>query len=262
MQQRTEAAREIARSGGRLALEYFKRLSSLTIEDKGPQDFVTEADKSVEAQIRALITSAFPEDGIVGEEEASKPSTSGVTWVIDPIDGTANFIAGIPQWCVILAVVKDDRTEVGMTYDAVHDELFSATRGQGATLNGTAIACSADGRMDRGSIGTGFSNRTAPAASLQVMAGIMADGGRFFRNASGGLSLAYVAAGRLVGYIEQHMHAWDCLAGQLLIEEAGGCIEQQNATQMMSRGGRVIAGSEAVFERLQSIANDAYGPQE
>lgn len=262
MQQRTEAAEEIARSGGQLALDYFKRLPSLTIEDKGPQDFVTEADKSVEAHIRGLIAAAFPDDGIVGEEDAPKPSGSGVTWVIDPIDGTANFISGIPQWCVILAVVQDDQIQIGVTYDAVHDELFSATRGQGATLNGSAMMCSQTGRMDRGSVGTGFSNRTSPEASLQVMGDILADGGRFFRNASGGLSLAYVAAGRLVGYIEQHMHAWDCLAGQLLIEEAGGRIEQQSATQVIDRGGRVVAGSAGVFDRLQRIADNAYGPED
>lgn len=260
MQQRTKIAEEIARLGGQLALEYSNRLSSLTIEDKGPQDFVTEADKSVEARVRGLIAEAFPDDGIVGEEDAPKPSASGATWVIDPIDGTANFISGIPQWCVILAVVEHDQIQIGVIYDPVHDELFSATRGQGATLNGKAIACSVNGRMDRGSVGTGFSNRTEPDASLQVIRSILAEGGRFFRNASGGLSLAYVAAGRLVGYIEQHMHAWDCLAGQLLIEEAGGQIEQHSALYMIENGGRVVAGGAGAFEKLQRIADEAYGP--
>ncbi|MEP2261358.1 MAG: inositol monophosphatase family protein, partial [Paracoccaceae bacterium] len=106
MANRKDTAETIARSGGALALEYFAKLATLEIEDKGPQDFVTAADKDVETHVRALIEEAFPEDGIVGEEHAPKPSGSGYTWVIDPIDGTANFISNIPAWCVVIAVVK------------------------------------------------------------------------------------------------------------------------------------------------------------
>lgn len=124
MQYRTRSAEEIARSGGRLELDYFQRLPALTVEDKGPQDFVPKADSSVEAHIRKLIAEAFPDDGIVGEEDVPNPSATGVTWVIDPIDGTANFISGIPQWCVVLAVVQNDEIEVGVIYDAGHQELF------------------------------------------------------------------------------------------------------------------------------------------
>lgn len=259
MQDRAIAAADIAKSAGALALDYFRRLPSLVIETKGPQDFVTEADRAVETHIRDLIEEAYPDDGIVGEEHAPKQSGSGYTWVIDPIDGTANFIAKIPQWCVVLAIVFEDRTQIGVTYDAVHDELFSAARGQGATLNGAPLVCPSDGGFERGAIGIGFSNRTHPDMALDAIASVTARGGRFFRNASGALSLAYVSAGRLQGYIEQHMHPWDCLAGQLLIAEAGGCVEDQSADVMLAKGGRVVAGGAAVFDSLCIIADASFG---
>lgn len=255
---RTQSAKEIARSGGAKALEYYAQLGSLEIEDKGPQDFVTMADKGVETHIRALIETAYPDDGIVGEEHAPKPSQSGYTWVIDPIDGTANFIASIPQWCVVLAVVKDDQTQIGVTYDPIHDEMFSATRGAGAQLNDAPLICPHDTTLTRGSISTGYSSRVNPGPTLAVVTAVTQAGGVFHRNASGALSLAYVAAGRLIGYIEEHMNAWDCLAGQLLITEAGGSVEDQSAAAMIENGGRVVASSKGVFSDLQSIANAAF----
>ncbi|MEP5950147.1 MAG: inositol monophosphatase, partial [Lentilitoribacter sp.] len=132
MKDRSQTAVEIARIGGTLALEYFRRLDRLEIEDKGPQDFVSDADKAVENHIRNLINAAYPDDGIIGEEDAPKSSSSGYTWVIDPIDGTANFITGIPSWVVVIAIVYEDQTHVGVIFDPVHDEMYLATRGQGA----------------------------------------------------------------------------------------------------------------------------------
>ncbi len=258
MRDRATAAEEIARSGGHVALSYFARVAALAVEDKGPQDFVSEADRAVEAHVRDFIARSFPDDGIVGEEDDPKPSVSGFTWVIDPIDGTANFISGVPLWCVVIAVVQDDQTQIGVTYDAVHDEMFSAVNGQGAKLNGVPMLCPAEYHIGRGTVGIGFSNRTQPAAALKVIDGIVSRGGRFMRNASGALTLAYVAAGRLIGHIEEHMNAWDCLAGQLLIKEAGGCVETQSAQEMIARGGRVIAGSAGVFSTLREIGDHAY----
>ncbi|MEP5200180.1 MAG: inositol monophosphatase [Paracoccaceae bacterium] len=258
MANRKDTAETIARSGGALALEYFAKLATLEIEDKGPQDFVTAADKDVETHVRALIEEAFPEDGIVGEEHAPKPSGSGYTWVIDPIDGTANFISNIPAWCVVIAVVKDDQTQIGVTYDPIHDEMFSAEHTKGATLNGTPLVCPSDTALNRGSVSTGFSNRISSEETLAAITAIMDAGGIFHRNASGALSLAYVGAGRLIGYIELHMNAWDCLAGQLLIAEAGGSVEQQSADDMIASGGRVVASSKGVFDDLVKIANAAF----
>ncbi|MEO9649938.1 MAG: inositol monophosphatase [Roseobacter sp.] len=258
MKDRSQTAVEIARIGGTLALEYFRRLDRLEIEDKGPQDFVSDADKAVENHIRNLINAAYPDDGIIGEEDAPKSSSSGYTWVIDPIDGTANFITGIPSWVVVIAIVYEDQTHVGVIFDPVHDEMYLATRGQGAWVNKTELNCPADRTMDRGSISTGFSKRIPGPIIVSVIDKIVAQGGVFHRNASGALSLAYVAAGRLNGYIESHMNAWDCLAGQLLVEEAGGQVEQQSADQMLKSGGRVVAGSAGVFKDLQRIADEVF----
>ncbi len=255
MNDRSQAAVEIARIGGALALEYFRRLETLKIEDKGPQDFVSDADRAVEKHVRNLIGAAFPEDGVVGEEYDDKPSTSGFTWVIDPIDGTANFIAGIPAWTVVLAVVHEDRTHIGAIFDPVHEEMYLARRGEGAWLNSKPLAIAKEGSIERGSIGVGFSRRTPHDQTSALIADILARGGVFYRNASGALSLAYVSAGRLVGYIEGHMNAWDCLAGQLLVSEAGGVVEDQSAAEMLSDGGRVIVGNQDVFAVLEAMAD-------
>ncbi|NNF70724.1 MAG: inositol monophosphatase [Rhodobacteraceae bacterium] len=258
MPNRSDTAIEIAKSGGALALDYFQKLGDLVIENKGHQDFVSEADKAVELHVRALIEDAFPDDGIVGEEHAAKPSASGYTWVIDPIDGTTNFITAIPAWTVVLAIVKDRQTQIGVIYDPVHDELYQAEASKGAWLNGERLICPPDASFQRGSIGTGFSNRVSTKGVLATVTTVLAEGGVFHRNASGALSLAYVAAGRLIGYLEEHMNAWDCLAGQLLIAEAGGSIEPQDADEMIAHGGRVVAGSAGIFGDLVRIADASY----
>ena len=255
---RYDAALRIARSGGAMALDYFRKLGTLKVENKGHQDFVTIADQNVETHVRDLIAEAFPGDGIVGEEHAPKPSGTGFTWVIDPIDGTTNFINAIPQWCVIITVVEGNDAVIGVTYDPVHDEMYAARRGHGATLNDAPLICPADTAVTSGTIATGMNNRITAEGAVRVVSGIIAEGGVFHRNASGGLSLAYVAAGRLLGYVEQHMNAWDCLAGHLLISEAGGQVENWDAKEVIVNGTEVVAGSRGVYDRLQMIARDGF----
>lgn len=258
MSERAEAAQKIALDAGALAVSFFEQVGSLEIESKGHQDFVSEADKKVELNIRAAIEKEFPEDGIVGEEHAAKASASGYVWVLDPIDGTTNFISAIPAWTVVISLVHRDETVVGVTYDPIHNEMFLAIKGEGAWLNGEPLICPADTSLSRGSLGTGFSNRIDPDGVRRLIDEILKANGVFHRNASGALSLAYVAAGRLLGYAEEHMNAWDCLAGQLLIAEAGGRIEQQSANDMIANGGRVVAASAGVFDELVQIADRAY----
>lgn len=259
MEDRRAVAEEIARSAGGLALDYFRRLDTLAVEEKGAQDFVTVADRAVEDHIRELITAKFPEDGIVGEERAPKQSDSGYTWIIDPIDGTANFINAIPIWAVVLAVVAEDRTQIGITYDPVHDEMFAATRGNGAILNGAPLINPRDTALSRGTVAVGMSTRSDREKALRLFRMIFEAEGLIVRNGSGAVSLAHVAAGRYLGYAEQHMNAWDCLAGQLLISEAGGVVEAQSADRMVAQGGRVVAGSVGVFQDLVKMADAAFG---
>ena len=256
---RLEFAKTLAREAGEKALGYFRSLGDLVVEKKGAQDLVSNADRDVETFIRAQLAEAFGEDGIVGEEHDNVASTSGYTWVIDPIDGTTNFLTSIPSWCVAIAVVKDDRTQIGVVYEPCHDELFWCARGTGAFMNDTAISVARTAGPHEGSTGVGMNGRTAASLIMYFMEALAAKGGIFYRNGSGALMLSYVAAGRLIGYAEPHMNAWDCLAGQLLIEEAGGRVETQSADAMLAHGGRVVAGSPDVFDTYVAMANEAFG---
>jgi len=249
-------AKHITIDAGKLAMEYYRRLDTLPVEAKGHQDFVTEADREVELFIRRALEDALPDDGIVGEEHAPKPSASGFTWVIDPIDGTANFIKSIPLWTVVLAGVSDDRVQIGVIHEPVQGETFAALRGHGAELSGKPMRCP-NRTLHEGAVGIGYSSRMGPAPITASITRILEEGGVFLRLASGAISLAYLAAGRLVGYLEGHMNAWDCLAGQLIVEEAGGRVEVQSADAMIADGGRVVAGTPATFDTIVQIANEA-----
>ena len=254
---KSKISQEIMTEASTLALEHFDNISSLQIEQKSHQDFVSQADKEVEAFIREKLDLHFPDDGIVGEEDKRKPSKSGFTWVIDPIDGTANFIKGIPAWVVVLAGVYEDKVAIGIIFDACHNEMFSAIVNQGAFLNGKRIPPLGEGLLKEGSVGVGFSNCASTKWTISIISQILDEGGVFQRNASGALSLAYVATGRLLGYVEEYMNAWDCLAGQLLVAEAGGVIELQSANAMIENGGEVIVGVPGIFEKLLEISRKA-----
>jgi len=256
---RADLAVNICHEAGRMAVGFFANIGALHVEHKGAQDFVSEADREVELLVRRRLAEAFPEDGIVGEEHAPVQGTSGYTWVIDPIDGTTNFIHGIPAWTVVLACVQGGKTRIGVIHDPVHGETYLASAGQGATLNGDRLDLSDSKPMTEGTVGVGYSNRVSTAGILRAVPELVAQGAMFHRNASGALSLAYVSAGRLLGYVEEHMNAWDCLAGQLLVAEAGGDVEDQNADDMIENGGRVVVGAPTVFETLVEISDRAFG---
>lgn len=258
---KTEKAVEICKAAGEMAVDYFNKRSELVVDKKGAQDWVSQADKNVEILIRERLAKAFPEDGIVGEEHAPTAGSSGFVWVIDPIDGTTNFVNGLPAWTIVLAGVSEGRTEIGVIHDPIHGETFVARRGHGATLNGAPMHVASHVPMASGTVSVGYSNRVAPRSILPVVEAIIDQGAMFHRNASGALSLAYVAAGRLLGYVEEHMNAWDCLAGQLLIEEAGGMVEPQDANDMIARGGRVVVGTAQVFDTLKGIADAAWSKE-
>ncbi len=255
---RLSAAKSIAREAGAMALDFFRDISALDIKSKGAQDMVSNADLEVETFVRARIADQFPDDGIVGEEHENVASQSGWTWVIDPIDGTANFVRGIPQWCVILACVHQDKTRIGVIFEPSTQEMFWGSEGEGAFVNDTKLAVARTEGLHDGSVGIGMNGRVETHMAAAVIAILSEKGGIFFRNASGGLMLAYVAAGRLIGYSEPHMNAWDCLAGQLLIAEAGGRVEVQSATDMLEHGGRVVAGSPDIFDELLAMSEVAY----
>lgn len=250
---RLQFARNLAREAGDRALAHFREIGSLVIEPKGVQDMVSNADREVERLVRDRIGEAFPDDGIIGEEYDPVSGTSGFVWVIDPIDGTANFVRGIPAWTVVLACVRGGVTEIGVIHEPCNDEMFWAARGAGAHLNDDPIRIAETSGINDGSVGVGMNNRTPTGMVVRFIEELLANGGIFYRNASGALMLAYVAAGRLIGYVEPHMNAWDCLAGQLLTAEAGGKVEPQDMGTMLTTGGRVIASAPAVYDALYEM---------
>jgi len=255
---RLDFAKKLTRKAGEKAVVYFESIGDLIVQQKGAQDLVSNADLEVEVFIRKHISESYPNDGIVGEEHANVEGISGYTWVIDPIDGTANFLTAIPSWCVVLACVHDDQTKLGVVYEPSHNEMFWGAMGAGAFLNDKPMKVSPSTNLNVGSTGVGMNGRTATNLTVSYIETLVDRGGVFYRNASGALMLSYVAAGRLIGYAEPHMNAWDCLAGQLLIAEAGGCVENQSANDMLINGGRVVASCPGVFEEMVKIANEAY----
>lgn len=259
---RLEFAVSLAEKAGKLGMEYFRKLDTLTVTQKGHQDLVSEADRNVETLIRQQLAEVYPEDGILGEEHGMEEGSSGFTWVTDPIDGTANFVTGIPQWCVIIACVCQGQVIVGVIHDPVSGETFKASAGHGAFLNDKPIRISESRSLSSGSVGVGFNGRTAITDAVNVVGALVSKGGVFFRNASGGLMLAYAASGRLIGYVESHMNAWDCLAGMLIAKEAGGMVMEQDIDHVVYHGARVVVGAPGVFNELMEIAESSFSPLE
>ena len=260
--QRHDAAIEIARLAGAMALRYFRQLPNLQVESKGPGDFVSEADRKVEQLVRAEIGNRFPEDGIVGEEFGGGRANSSFTWVIDPIDGTTNFVSGIPAWCVSIGCVRDSTTVVGVIHDPVHNEMHHCRRNRGTFLNGTATAVSTTTDLADAYLGVGFSAKFRRESTLALFERLLGDRIMFSRNGSGALSLAQVASGRHDGFIEEHQNVWDCIAGLLLVEEAGGIVLEHDAGQLLEAGGRIAVANPFVFQTVDSIAADAFGPRQ
>lgn len=258
IQARHAFARDIVAGASQTALTLFHDRDHLEIEVKGLQDWVSNADRSVEKQIRAALLDTYPDDAIVGEEHGSVDGDSGYTWVIDPIDGTTNFVNGTPGWCVVLACVQEGQTVSAVVCDPVCNETYTAVRGQGAWLNGRRLSVSSATSLSSGTLGVGHSNRVPAELSAAMLSKLLARQGLYRRGGSGALDLAYVAAGRLIGYVEPHMNAWDCLAALLLIEEAGGRIMSFDMRRMIDHGGRVVTGCVGVFEEVSAMAAEAY----
>lgn len=254
LEKRLAFACEISRRAGAFALGHFQNLSALHIQSKGVQDMATEADLDTEAMIRQALNDAYPEDNFLGEEscEDFKPKPEQGNWVVDPIDGTQPFISGIPSWCIAIAYVANGKTLVAVVYDPNQDEMYAARLGGGTTLNGVSCSATDIPSLAEGLVGIGYSNRVPPEATLEPMARLLADSGMFHRCGSGALSLAYVAAGRLAGYFEPHMNAWDSVAGLLLVSEAGGrCCDFLGDPNALEKGGEVLAAGAKLYPALE-----------
>jgi len=239
--ERLEAAAVLMREAGALARAYFQRRGELAVEFKGTQDVVSAADREVEKLVRARLGALFPGDGVIGEEEGAKGDTASV-WIVDPIDGTQNFLRGLPYWTVVLAYVRDGVCELGLTYDPVHDELFTARRGQGARRDGAAIRCREPASPAEACVALSFGFKDDWRVYVDMQGQFLSRGVDMRRLGSTALILCHIADGRLDVLYAPGNQSWDCLAGLLTVQEAGGvACDFLEANGLMGRGPAVAA---------------------
>jgi myo-inositol-1(or 4)-monophosphatase len=215
---------DLARRAGALAMAMREGIEQLDTKSS-PTDVVTAADQAVEQLLVTALTSQRPDDGLLGEEGGARAGTTGVRWVVDPIDGTVNYLYGIPQWAVSIGVEDASGSVVGVVFDPVKDELWHAVRGGGAFLNDRPLQCSSATELAQSLVGTGFGydekRRAAQAVLLPDLLPRVRD---IRRLGAGSLDLCGVAAGRLDGYFEQGLSPWDLSAGTLIAREAGAVV--------------------------------------
>lgn len=252
---RQYAVQGIIAEVGLVALDYFRRRDSLGVTMKGAQDWLTVADGAVENLLRERITALFPEDSIVGEEGGG---TAGrVAWIIDPIDGTANFARGDRNWCISVGLLVDRVPHVGVISAPALDEVFIGRRDRGAWLNGQPIRVSGNTDLARAYIEMGWSTRI-PVADFHAMVGKgFAAGASVKRSGSGALGLCHVANGRTDGYAELHINAWDVAAALVIAREAGAAMNDFFAGTGIETGNPILCCTPELAGKLETITGIA-----
>jgi myo-inositol-1(or 4)-monophosphatase len=254
MQPLLNIAIRAARRAGEVIVRGMNRVHRLDVRAKGQNDFVTEIDMQAERDIIETIHKHYPDHAVLAEESGERGENEFV-WIIDPLDGTTNFMHGFPQFAVSIAVQRRGRIEHGVVYDPLRQELFTTSRGEGAQLDGKRIRVSSHIGLDRALIGTGFPYRTNLhwidnymgmfKAVTQATAGIRRPG-------AAALDLAYVAAGRLDAFWELGLSPWDTAAGTLLITEAGGMVGTLTGGEYKQQG-HILAGTPKVYAPLMEL---------
>lgn len=246
-----------ARSAGNVITRYLGRLDTLSITSKQRNDFVSEVDHLAEQEIISVLRKAYPGHGILAEESGSQGRDEEYVWVIDPLDGTTNFLHGFPQFAVSIALKHRGRLDQGVIYDPVRQELFTASKGAGAQLNNKRIRVTGRKGLDGALLGTGFPFRQQQHldAYLNMFRALFTDTAGIRRAGSAALDLAYVAAGRLDGFWEIGLSEWDMAAGVLMIREAGGLVTDFGGGEDYLETGNVVAASPKLHHiMLQTIA--------
>ncbi len=231
------------------------QLDLLTVQSKSPNDFVTEVDRAAEQAIIEVLRDAFPGHAILAEESGESGPESEYTWIIDPLDGTTNFIHGMPQYAVSIAQTKNGVLEHAVVYDPNTNEMFTASRGAGAFLNDRRIRVSRRTRLNEALIGTGFPFRQFDHvdAYLAMFKELTQKTAGIRRPGAASLDLAYVAAGRFDGFWEMGLSPWDMAAGVLLIQEAGGLVSDLSGEANYLTSGNLVAGTPKIFGQLLPI---------
>jgi myo-inositol-1(or 4)-monophosphatase len=245
---RFHAMAGIAAELGALANRYFNDRTSLGTRMKGFQDFLTEADGAVEALFRQRIAETFPGDAVMGEETGG--ATSDRLWIIDPIDGTANFARGDRQWCVSIGFVHQGVPELGVIHAAGLGETYLAMRGHGATMNGAPITVAKTTDIRASAIEFGWSPRLPVEPYLAALKELYAAGANVKRSASGALGLAHVANGRTDGYGELHINSWDVAAGLVIASEAGARINGFCSGDWIQTGNPILVVTPSLWDAV------------
>jgi myo-inositol-1(or 4)-monophosphatase len=240
-----------ARSAGNIIVRSLDQRDTLSVSTKGRNDFVTEVDKNAEKEIIKIIRKAFPSHGILAEESGSHEGDEFL-WLIDPLDGTTNFLHGFPQFAVSIALQHKGRLEHGVIYDPLRQEIFSASRGAGAQLNERRIRVSQANGLEGSLLGTGFPFRQMDHLNnyIEILKNIIPQAAGVRRPGSAALDLAYVACGRLDGFWEFGLKPWDLAAGALIIQEAGGMLSDFEGGSDFMKTGNVVAGNAKVMKAL------------
>lgn len=262
MQPMLNIAVRAARSAGDIILRSAEKAAHLHVDAKGKNDFATEIDRLAEKEIISIIRAAYPEHSILAEESGEHAGNDFV-WIIDPLDGTTNFIHGFPQYAVSIALKHKGRIEVGVVYDPLRDELFTAKRGGGAMLNNRRIRVTGLTGMRSALIGTGFPFKIPEHldAYLAMFRAITLDSAGIRRAGSAALDLAYLAAGRLDAFWEIGLKEWDMAAGILLVKEAGGVATDFSFNDHYLTSGNVIAGSPRMHQLMYQLIEPHVTPE-
>ena len=251
-----------ARRAGKVIMRNLAQIDRLNVETKGRNDFVSEVDRLAEAEIINVIRSAYPDHAILAEESGQQKGND-YQWIIDPLDGTTNFLHGYPQFSVSIALHYHDRATQAVVFDPLRDELFTASRGAGAQVNDRRIRVSDVTRLEGALLGTGFPYKTmddldAWIATFRTLLPLCS-GVR--RAGSAALDLAHVASGRLDGFWEIGLNPWDMAAGSLLIEEAGGLVGDFAGGQGYIGSGNILAGSPKIYAEMLRLIQPQLPPE-
>jgi myo-inositol-1(or 4)-monophosphatase len=246
---------QAARQAGRVITRSLDRLEAIDVNSKNRNDFVTQVDLQSELEIIDIIRKAYPDHTILAEESGLSEKQSDYVWIIDPLDGTTNFIHGFPQFAISIALQYRHKLEVAVVYDPLRQELYTAARGDGAQMNNRKIRVSSCPQLSSSLIGTGFPfkkfNRLDSYLKTFEILTQQTTGIR--RAGAAALDLAYVACGRLDGFWEMGLNSWDMAAGILLITEAGGLVSDFRGENHYLENGDLVTGNPKIYQELLSI---------
>ena len=265
MQPMLNIAQRAARKAGEIILDAAERRDQLTVEEKGRNDYVTEVDRACEQELAYHILKAYPDHAIIGEEQAgdSGKNNAEYEWIIDPLDGTTNFIHGIPHYAISIACRHQGRLKHALIYDPVKREEYTATQGGGAYLNGKRIRVSSRRSMDDALIATGIPFNGWSLAHiddyLACMKAIASQTAGIRRPGAASLDLAYVAAGRFDGFWEMNLNLWDIAAGVLLVQEAGGLVADFKGGNTHLQSGHIVCATPKVFKPMLQATSKYLG---